>query len=291
MPFTFEPGNNYDVLVYYSFFGSTAHASGSFTVYAANGVVPEAPGACQQTPPTALHTQPFYSLTANSQDYDNQTGLGTITQISSIYNQVWVYPNAASAADQVNLEINYIAVCTSCYAVTTYAAGTLPAQINGKDITIEIPAANTATVVQASDAIFLDKGFTATASGTESFTAEINTNCATNQEPLALIRGRDSSALTSRPVLNPAETDSAAGSIQIYPTFGNGTFFLNGSLPDLNKADIIVFDATGKAVYRLHNEAATRLELDLGHLVSGMYFVQIRKATGSFVTKKIIIGK
>lgn len=62
------------------------------------------------------------------------------------------------------------------------------------------------------------------------------------------------------------------------------------SIADLANANIMVADMSGRPVYRLHNDQATTLNLDLTKLVNGMYLLQITNGS-RITTQKIIILK
>jgi hypothetical protein len=89
----------------------------------------------------------------------------------------------------------------------------------------------------------------------------------------------------------PASSDSLSGSnLQIYPTVSSGSVTITGSTANLANAAIVVFDESGRTVYSTYNAAGTTIPLDLGNLVNGLYFVQVRQPA-KVTTQKIIIIK
>jgi hypothetical protein len=65
---------------------------------------------------------------------------------------------------------------------------------------------------------------------------------------------------------------------------------ITGSLSDLENADIMVSDEAGRNVYRSHNAENTTIQLDLGNLKNGLYFLQIRQGA-KISNQKIIINR
>ncbi len=95
-------------------------------------------------------------------------------------------------------------------------------------------------------------------------------------------------ALTVFVTSDVTEVDGRA-MIQIYPNPGKGLF--NLQLQEVNQLQqLIVRDVSGRAVFRLNNNIAEQMSLDLSGLQSGLYLVEFDYAT-SKVTKKIMIAK
>lgn len=95
---------------------------------------------------------------------------------------------------------------------------------------------------------------------------------------------------TRNSLLTNMSVPTASPGLVVYPTVNKGSVTVTGSAASLAKANIIVFDATGRTVYSLYNEAGTTLYLALGNLADGLYFLQIRQAS-KVTTQKIIIMK
>ena len=293
--FSFVAGNNYDVWINYNFYGSTPDdgAYGSLAVYAASGVTAQTLNACLNPTPTGPSRYAMYQNTASGQTF-NYSGNGeiqTATQVPSGYNQVWIYPTSSTGT--VTLDVYDIRVCQSCYAIATYSSSTfspLPVQVNGQDITIAEPAQSLPTIIQATQAIYLQPGFHASSANNVTFVAEINPTCSySNIIPLNTSRNNDSSMLTSIPKISPGSAvDSAFSNLRIYPTVSSGVFFISGSPASLANAVISVFDETGQLRYQLGNTAGSSLQLNLANLSNGLYFVQIRQQSKVTTTKIII---
>jgi len=77
---------------------------------------------------------------------------------------------------------------------------------------------------------------------------------------------------------------------QIYPAISNGHVGITGSPADLANSNMTVTNMSGQPVYRLHNDKATTLNLDVTKFVNGMYFLQITNGS-RITTQKIIIQK
>jgi hypothetical protein len=82
----------------------------------------------------------------------------------------------------------------------------------------------------------------------------------------------------------------ASSQLLVYPTVGRGSVTITGSAANLANAAIVVFDESGRTVYSMYNVAGTTIPLELGNLVNGLYFVQIRQQS-KVTTQKIIIIK
>jgi Secretion system C-terminal sorting domain len=295
--FPFIAGNNYDVMIWYNFYGSMPgdNAYGSLAVYAASGVTTQSIDACQDGTPTTPARTVMYKQTADDQtfNYTSTADLQTVRLLPSAYNQIWIYPTA-DAGYQVDLDVYGIKVCPSCTAVVTYSSSTfspLPVQVNGKDITISEPAQSAATTVTATDAIYLQKGFSASSANNASFVATISLGCSySDAQYYAVRRNNDSSTMTTIPNTAPGgSADSAFASLRIYPTVSTGIFFISGSPASLANAVVSVFDETGQLRYQLDNTAGNTLQLNLANLSSGLYFVQVRQRS-KVTTAKIIIN-
>jgi hypothetical protein len=89
--------------------------------------------------------------------------------------------------------------------------------------------------------------------------------------------------------LSPAPLP-ASSQLLVYPTVGRGSVTITGSAANLANAAIVVFDESGRTVYSMYNVAGTTISLDLGNLVNGLYFVQIRQQS-KVTTQKIIVMK
>jgi hypothetical protein len=100
-----------------------------------------------------------------------------------------------------------------------------------------------------------------------------------------------SARVLSTEASNPdvSNTLPSAG-IQVYPSIGKGTVYINGTQENIANADIVVIDGSGRPVHRLHNGANTNITLDLNNLANGFYFIQIHSKAKTIV-QKIIINK
>lgn len=228
----------------------------------------------------------------------------------------------------VNLGLSSIFVCPSpgCPSATVYYnSGTLPASVSQGTIFIGSTAGSggsgivtaatgSATSVVAGNLIGITPNFSykATTSGSLTFSItpcyslynmvasipdsydSINVANASINESIAK---QDSiQGLAIRPqaigasLIGITSSDSTISRLMIYPTISAGTFTITGSPTDLNNANIVVADESGRIVYNTYNAASTTIPLDLDNLSNGLYFVQIRQQT-KVTTQKIIISK
>lgn len=79
--------------------------------------------------------------------------------------------------------------------------------------------------------------------------------------------------------------------LKVFPTVSSGLFNINGPQTDLSNAYFLVTDESGRTVYKFYNSSGnTNLQLNLGMLNNGLYFLQINNGTKT-TTQKIIIQK
>jgi D-alanyl-D-alanine carboxypeptidase len=80
--------------------------------------------------------------------------------------------------------------------------------------------------------------------------------------------------------------------IQIYPNPSNGSFTIYlGNQVAQNEATIAITDINGKTVYEATNAllgAPQTVNIDINSLQAGMYFVQVKSATNTFLQKLIL---
>jgi hypothetical protein len=322
-PYYFQMNTYYDVKVDFTTYVNagepTAPANGHGYVYfdAANGLTQYTLGStCDSQVPNGMPTQvigTYQGLTPTP------IIAGGIYQASFTfkpilpYTQFWVYPYA-DGVEQYNLNVYRVQICPSCTAIADYPVGVLPLLMAGATVTIgggptgslAEPQPSLATTVTASQYIKFEPGFSAHPTGNGSLVASI-VPCGQNGSSLATLDNFDSLAIVSSnpPIPDatgikpsqagqaaiPVSSDSLSGSkLQIYPTVSSGAFTLTGSPADLNNANIIVVDESGRTVYSMHNAAGATIPLDLGNLANGLYFVQIRQQN-KVTTQKIIINK
>jgi hypothetical protein len=84
------------------------------------------------------------------------------------------------------------------------------------------------------------------------------------------------------------DADERFTAFNLYPNPSNGQFFI-GLEQDIQKADIVVYDHTGRSVKKaLHFNPGTRIEMNLSHLARGMYFVTLTTEKG-VGTKALVV--
>ena len=290
--YPFIQGNNYDVMTSYDLDGNGGtQATGAVNIFAASGVTQDAVGNCQEAVPTGPSTQGMYSRSTTNQNLSVSDDIQTVTQLSAAYDQIWVYPTIGGTT-QVNLNLYAVYVCPSCYAIATYSSGTLPVQVNGQDITISIPAQDVSTLVEATDAIYLQKGFSTNPTGSVTFVAEISPNCTYSNEKALIVRRIFDSASGAKLNFDNAQSPADAGStgLRIYPTLSKGMVTLTGPVANMANADISVLNTAGQIVYQLYNVDATAVQINLGNVPNGLYIVTVRQ-NSKLTTRKIIISK
>jgi hypothetical protein len=306
--YTFQAGSTYDVRLDFS---STCTTTGHVNIYAMNGLTEHALTGCGNGYPSPSGGQLIGQYTGNTN--------GAITDVTytftanNNYDQLWIFPDGAGSEGPSEYMMTFFDVyaCPSCSNLIIYNTGTVPTSTttagnfevgssagSGGSGTV-VNASGQSTVLIARQQIQLLQNFTATPSGTGSFIAEISP-C----DPANTVQG-ESYAIDSATIVDPPQPESAktgtaiighgaafsdpsAVKLQIYPTISNGAFTISGSAADLENANIVVADESGQPVYRLHNGTATTLNLNLGNLGSGIYFLQISNQSGSYIQKIIV---
>jgi hypothetical protein len=144
---------------------------------------------------------------------------------------------------------------------------------------------DSSTTVTGTAFIILSKNFSATTpSGGKTVTFKI----CNGADPAATAPTTDS---TSVPHFTPTtgQNTPELSSLRLYPTVSPGMVTITGSTSDLTNAYILVLDESGRTVYKQYNGSGnTIVNLNLGGLINGLYFVQITNGTKS-TTQKIII--
>jgi hypothetical protein len=315
--YPFAAHHSYDIRIIFDPYAN-GNGSGSTFIMAANNIAPMTiDGSCGSPTPANENVQTIEEYTGTSAYQLDETYSFTANQA---YSQIWIYPQGTSTSgtDELNLNVYSVYVCPSCTAILNYNTGTLPdgestaGYINvgstagsGGSGTVTIQTGESTTLTAAQKITFLPS-FQASVTGSGKFVAQIvacnNANTVqTESNPLDSVVVYDSTITINPDNLSRAKADSllpatisapASGStrLQIYPTVSSGAFTITGSPADLNSANIIVVDASGRTVYSMYNAAGTTIPLDLGNLVNGLYFVQIRQQT-KVTTQKIIISK
>jgi hypothetical protein len=221
------------------------------------------------------------------------------------------------------LTVSSIFVCphTCNSTLQVINSGTVPTNVNNQTILIGSSdgpnklgpvtvQSNTNTTVVAGNLIRLDPSFTCSpGSGTASFSInacyslynmtavgpdDYDAQNVANAAITDSIASLNTQAFTPRPLSAGPATLLASDSssrLRIFPTVSSGAFTIAGSGTDLTNASILVTDESGRAVYKLYNNnGSTTVNLNLGMLGNGLYFVQINNGIKS-TTQKIIISK
>ncbi|GIV42059.1 MAG: hypothetical protein KatS3mg034_1369 [Vicingaceae bacterium] len=79
--------------------------------------------------------------------------------------------------------------------------------------------------------------------------------------------------------------DQKNNGITIYPTNTNGSIFIENSL---GIRQVLIFDLTGKMVHSQNFSYESKVNLDLTHLPSSLYFVRVIDANGTATARKIV---
>jgi type IX secretion system substrate protein len=101
----------------------------------------------------------------------------------------------------------------------------------------------------------------------------------------------DSAALRPASVIGSRTDFAYASRLQVYPTMSTGLVTVAGNPTSLGNADILVVDESGHTVYHIHNGANTTVNLHLGSLSNGLYFIRVNNGSGAVLTQRIIINK
>jgi hypothetical protein len=306
--FAFQAHHSYDVRVFFN----TNGGDGSLLVYAANGLTIHADDACGDAIPSISSKQ----LIGQYAGVTNTTVDHTFSfTADNNYTQLWIFPSGTTGT-QINLDLYEIFSCPSCTATLVYNTGTIPAGESaagtisagssagtGGSGTVIVPTGQSSTLT-ATNEVDLLPSFQASVTGSGSFTAQIvpcdlSSNVATQSTPLDTVTITNPSQpielnSTAKPTIGQPSSLSANGlspvKLQVYPTAGTGVVMITGSLSDLENADIMVSDEAGRNVYRSHNAENTTIQLDLGNLKNGLYFLQIRQGA-KISNQKIIINR
>lgn len=302
--YPFQSGQSYDVRLV---FISTSTNPGEVNIFAANGLTEHTLGSCSNGVPVVPKQQigPYSG---------NTNGVKTDVTFSftanNNYSQLWIYPDGTGdqGDHQYNLILLSVFVCRSCIIpkrifntgvlpAGTTSAGTIQAGStagSGGSGTVVVAAGQTTTLVATQEVDVL-QNFSASASGGGVFNIQLAPCSGVNT--LAL------SVPDSAVIANPRQFESdliaeqmgqsdqlAVSKLQVAPSISTGAFTITGSAADLGNANIVVTDASGRLVYRLHNNDDTRIDLNLGKWGTGIYFLQIRNGT-NVTTKKLIVSK
>jgi hypothetical protein len=317
LPITLLPHHAYDLRIIYNTYITNNDPTGGGTVNAivTTGLSQSVVNGSGNLLPTPSPQETAYSQSIQFSQ-TNQRWDQTQTFIADYpYNQLWIYPYSTTLTStppvQFNLSVMYVDICPSCSGTIIYNTGTVPTNESaagtilagssegsgGGGLVSNDPSQT--TTFTATSQIVLGQDFQATATG-GSFVAKIvacdnskTVDKSPNRYDSIMPPGRTGLAELTRAVFY-ISPDSATGSqvvkLQVYPTVSSGRFTITGSAADLGNANISVTDESGQPVYRLYNTAATTVNLDLGKLGNGLYFLQVRNSKGT-TTQKIIIRK
>jgi hypothetical protein len=291
-------------------FISTSDVPGQVNIFAANGLTEHVLGSCANGVPV-VPTQAIGPYVGNTNGV--KTDITFSFTANNNYSQLWIYPSGAGdqGVHQYNLIVLSVFVCPSCVLpkrifntgtlpTGTTSAGTIQAGStagSGGSGTVVVAAGQTTTLV-ATQEVDLLQNFSASAIAGGVFNIQlafcngVNTLALSIPDSAVLVNPRQ----VANGWTNAAEADASGGlngavsKLQVVPTVSTGSYVVTGSSADVNNADIIVSDASGQVVYRLHINSDTRIDLNLGKLGNGMYFLRISNGT-KVTTQKIIISK
>ena len=95
-------------------------------------------------------------------------------------------------------------------------------------------------------------------------------------------------------MVTAAEEEVAAGDthFSLYPNPTSGPFTLAwAGVPPGREAILQLLDATGRVVWRQHRQWQQQIELEVGTLPGGVYFLQVRTGQGSWVERLVVRRK
>jgi len=79
---------------------------------------------------------------------------------------------------------------------------------------------------------------------------------------------------------------------KLYPNPNNGNFTLAYDLKKYNVAEVLIYDVTGKIVYKTNLDNLESIkQINTNNLQSGIYFVQLRNDKTLLWTDKLMISK
>jgi hypothetical protein len=298
----------------------TDGTSGHVMVYAANGITTTVSNECGDPLPNITYKQLIGQYTtAPTNGWVDVPPMTIVTNAN--YSQLWIYPQSATNNLQFNLGVMAVDVCPSCTAGTgiTFNNGQIPAGETkatvisigssfgtGGSGTVTVSETQTTEMLAYQEVNFLPEFHATVSTGT--FRAAI-IPCPVFGEGLARLIGVDSVGVELpentdsigenaarakdkvRTFLNPAVDESPDLGIRVYPSVSKGIINISGNMKDLERAEFIVYDQSGRQVYKTSNSMRNnKVALNLGHLRNGVYLLQIKSATRK-LTQKIIINK
>ena len=307
-PYHFQHGLSYQVGVSFEYAtdeGNPGSKMANLNFLAANGIVAQTPG-CLETP--QLSGSGFnrtgiliYNAVAHA---DREVDTVFTYTPDQDYAYLWIYPDGTGfisggspTGEEVILEVHSIYICPVCPTGTqSITSGTVPNEMAYGTIDLGSGGSGTVTTattgntyLAASSAINITSKFVATAPSGGSVNMQI-APCRTLTSTAAR-RAADSIAASQFQKTAATAIDSAASKLKIYPTVSSGFVNITGASADLSNAYILVTDESGRTVYKLYNSSRnTNLQLNLGMLGNGLYFLQINNGTKT-TTQKIIIQK
>ena len=87
---------------------------------------------------------------------------------------------------------------------------------------------------------------------------------------------------------------SLTGDVQakLYPNPNNGSFTLAYDLKKNNEAEVLIYDVTGKMVYKTSLDNLENMkQININNLHNGIYFIQLIHDKNLLWTDKLIISK
>jgi Secretion system C-terminal sorting domain len=329
-PYAFKQGNTYKVSFRYScnwqYLGRPSDAT--IQLKAAQNISRPSKWKWGNLQPATTRQQDILTFAPNM--YNTWLATAIITFIpDNDYNQFWIFPHSTSNNNQFNLYVDWVSVCRDdCASNSYYRTGVIPAgepksanifvgsSYGGTGTVTTSPTAST-TLIAANEIVF-KPAFSATVTS-GSFTAKLETCNTTPPTPNRPGETQDTTMLgvpsevipfepggsysdeyyesmargaKPAPVAKSTETvqSQVEKSLSVYPNPSRGVINITGGTGQFTNCTISVTDLTGKQVYRKRHSLASKNALDLSHLKSGVYYIQIRAAS-KMLSQKLVIVK
>jgi hypothetical protein len=306
-PYTFLVHQSYDVRI---IFASSSTNPGHVNVYATNGLTEHPLTGCGNGYPSPAR-QLIGQYTGNTSGAS--VDLTFTFTANSNYSQLWIYPDGTGSEgpSEYMMTLTDVFACPSCSAQIIYNSGTVPTGTTAAGIIqvgstagsggsgTVVVAAGQSTTLTATQEIDMKQNFTVSVGTGGIFVAQlapcngVNTIAASVPPGGGVIvnpRQPESGKQNTIQLDQAATLASTEPKLQVLPTVSAGAFTITGGATDLGNADILVADASGRVVYRLHNGSDTRIDLNLSKWGNGVYFLRISNGT-KVMTQKLVISK
>jgi len=292
----------------------TSGGSGSMNVFATNTL----------TQPSGFGSYCCGAPTPNIPAYEKQL-IGTYSGVNNQweditftfvadqdYSQIWIYPTGTSG--QYDLNVMNLEVCLSCEGTIVYNQYLVPYNLSRagniyvgstagsggfgtvstyQEQTTRLFATNEIRLLPSFEAVVTTGSFSATTDNCSTLNPYRTITDPFEWIPIDSLNVPVTTFNESTTLKNTTiPTPNQFSNIQAFPSISNsGLLKITGNSDEICDLNIIVIDQLGRQVMTKRNTFKTNLiNLDLGNLKNGLYYIQIKSAY-KMTTKKIIINK